>query len=162
MYTIVDIYDLCTKFKAYLNSNSKFNVHKSIFEFLDKIIKIGNYYLNTVFLNLIQNPDIIFDWPNLKILKECFTEFLVDTSKNISDEFRVINYYYINFDMVFDINSIENLPEYITYVKGIDSKNKEYDISDHTLQMIKLYNAYRKTKFGMVEYIAERHRKKYQ
>jgi hypothetical protein len=162
LYTIVDMYDLCSKLKVYFKSNKKFGIHDSVFDFLDKIIKIGDHYLNTVFLNLIQNPETVFEWPNLKILKECFTDFLIDSNKKIPDEVRVINYYCLNFDPVFDINDLDKYPDYLNYVKGIQHNKKEYMISDYQKKTIKRYEDYRKIKFGMIEYIAERHRKKYQ
>jgi hypothetical protein len=162
LYSVVDMYDFCSKLKTYLKSNKKFNVHESIFDMLDKIIKIGDYYLNTVLLNLIQNPETVFEWPNLKILKECFTDFLIDSNNEVSSDVRVINYYSLNFDPVFDINNLEKLPDYLNYVKGIQENGKEYLISDHQKKLIKKYNDYRKIKFGMIKYIAERHRKKYQ
>jgi hypothetical protein len=162
LYTIVDMYDFCSKLKVYLKSNKKFDVNDNIFDFLDSIIKIGNHYLNTVFLNLIQNPETVFEWPNLKIIKECFTDFLIDSSKNISDEFRVINYYYMNFEMNFEMNDLEKLPEYLTHIKGIKTNKKEYLLTNQIKKDIKMYTDYRKIKFGMIEYIAERHRQKYQ
>lgn len=162
LYSIVDMYDFCSKLRVYLKSNKKFEVHESTFDVLDKIIKIGDYYLNTVLLNLIQNPETTFEWPNLKILKECFTDFLFDSSKKISDEVRVINYYCLNFDPIFDINNLEKLPDYLNYVKGIKKNGKEYLISDRQKSLIKKYDDYRKIKFGMINYIAERHLKKYQ
>jgi hypothetical protein len=162
LYTIVDMYDICSKLHVYLGSNKKFAVDKSVFEFLKKIIKIGDYYLNTVFLDLIQNPDLVFEWPNLKILKECFTDFLIDSNNEIGKEFRVINYYCLNFDPIFDITKLDKLPDYINYVKGIHPNNKEYMISNNQKKIINKYDEYRKIKFGMIRHIADRHRKKYQ
>lgn len=162
LYTVVDMNDFSKKLKTYLVSNKNFGVDKSIIEFLDKIIKICDYYLNTLLQRIVKNSDTVIEWANLEILKQCFLEFLIDSNKKIGDEFQTLGYYYLNFDKTYEINDLKKLPSYLMSNSGITSDGKEYIISDSYKKGIERYDKYRKAKFGMIDFIAERHRKKYQ
>lgn len=92
LLSAIDMYMFCSKLKFVLND---IKAPKSHIDLVKKIYKIAESFITSEMNNLIENPKKYsqhintIDWPNMAIIKRCFTEFIapVDEMQNICDVF---------------------------------------------------------------------------
>ena len=165
--TAIDMYMFSVRMNKLLNQID-YKVSKKALELISNINKITENFISERMNNLISDPVnyskkiLEDDFPNLIIIKKYFMSFRFEyEEKNI----KVINdFYNYNNDFKYSLNTWEEFPEIIKYIKFLDPETQKItddNISNEKRQeIISQYNTQKLKNMKMVEYISIRHTQK--
>ena len=92
-----DMFYHCTLLNQFFESNKSIG-NPGVFRILKKIIAISRHYLESGMKTLALNPEWVCQtWPNLDILKRCFSEFQI-TGSDIAN-MTVVDFFNFNNDI---------------------------------------------------------------
>ena len=126
---------------------------------LNKIVQVSEHHLTNVLMKVIQNPDMKTEQPILAVMKECFIDNLIDITKPVVGDICDI---WIARPPAHDTTTYAGYPVWLKnekeLINGKAKHSKYYEYMDKHKKKIEVY---RDKALDMVEFIAERHRLKY-
>jgi hypothetical protein len=161
LYSAVDTFDIATKMTSYF-AKSMPKTHMTL---LKKIAKLSEHYLTIVMLKVIYNPSLAIEWPIFHVLRECFTDDIINPATPQPD-LNIVNLWVLDKPAPYNFDSYKEFPPVYQQQYGM---RKPYDPTDvykikEAAQQDEFrlnYEKYRKSQMPMVEYIAQRHLEKY-
>lgn len=161
LYTAVDTFDIFSKISKYFDKKCD----RDSIALANKIAKLSEHFLTTTMLKLLANPDLTIEAPVFQILKECFTDYIIDPLVEKKD-MNIVDLWLYDKPMRYSLEEYERWPPILKRAHGMtdltDPKSMyplpEFDQMDQTRRD---YEKYRKEQMKMVYYIARRHHEKY-
>lgn len=175
VYTAIDTYEFCSKLRSHLRGKTV----SGNTDLLNKIVKISEHYLVNIMVRVINTPDMIVEWPVFQIMKECFSDYIIDpaidpdkqvitsksnSKKKGSTEIKISDIWILDRPLKYNFERLSDFPPFIKDQCGMRADGTIYQLKtnkDATERRVK-YEQYRDKSLDMVFYIAERHKKKYQ
>lgn len=97
LFTAVDMCTHCVLLSKYFEKNAYLNIHDDCKRIMKKIIVLCKYYLENGMRNMCDNNEwCCTEWPNLEIIKRCFSDYLIVDYVNAFKDKRVVDYF--NYD----------------------------------------------------------------
>jgi hypothetical protein len=157
LISAVDMYFHSVLLLKFFDKHTHITKHKSVDTILKKIIVITRHYLESGIRSLARDPNwVCHEWPNLDIIKRCFTDYLVDVSdKKKIDAMNVVDFFNYNNPLMYCNDSTNAPPRFrdIKYAKKEWGEPGYKDIKDFVANKpnIKEREAYLKS---VDEYVA--------
>lgn len=159
IYSAIDIYSFSEKMlRHYANTASKDNLH-----LLTKLKKTSEYYLSTMLSKVIRYPGIEVEWPNIAIIKESFSDYIIDINIPIPEK-QILDVWSVDRPHKHDISNYKTWPSYLQTYHTMTKRDDPSTIKIHPDPYDYMYKYLEQTRAGgykMVDYIAERHIYKY-
>jgi len=168
--TVLDLYNLTVKFIDFLKSANNYvkNPYKESIRLVTDLNKSSEYYLSVVLNRLITqlNYEEIdnMDWPLVSIIKDVFSENLIDNT-DPKDFDNIVDVYNINNVLKYSLSSSIHFPpelkEKINKHK-IEEKENEYSWNrDYSIKRRKAYELKCLQNYQIVNIIQKRQLQKY-
>jgi len=168
IFTAYDIFSFTDKLRRLLNT-SKIKIDPECITLLKKMNSIARYHLNALLPNVVDNkiPSSDLEYPNYNIIKECFSECIVDLEAPRVDKIAIGDIFIYSNEIKYSLDKYDNFPPYAQNwygVKNINTPDDQYKQLDTSrVKYIKrrkdLEIAHKKS-MNMIWFIAQRQQEK--
>lgn len=159
-YSCIDLYEFSSKLakRFSLGKQPKENI-----KLITQIHQLAEHQITNVMLKS-EIPGVQLEWPNISIAKECFSDFLFSLEEK--DNIDVVSVWDIDRELKFDMKCWNKFPTYIkeAHTLGLSPTDKPKLLKELSYQdyLRKKYEKYRQENMSMIQFIAERHKLKYE
>lgn len=142
LLSAIDMYYHAVLLLKFINNQPGILKHESVNNTLKKIVTISRHYLETGMRHLAQDINWVCDeWPNLDIIKRCFSDHIIDLSKpDEIKKYTVVDFFNYDNPLKFDFHDPTKTPirfsgtKYANKKWGEDGYKTDVDLIDSHIQ----------------------------
>jgi len=108
----------------YLNNNKTLEVNPECLSLLIKIRELSMYYIKNMMERAINKEITSIEYPNLTILKECFSQFKLSEFREIYEKIYILDVFDATREMKMNLQNYDDFPSFIKYEDEIKLKKK--------------------------------------